>query len=92
MDSGVVAGLVGFVIAAIPGGGHSGAKFIKRKNPLRESGAKQNKSAGSRAFRTGSDFAIRKGSKGLPEFATVGTEQGDIDARNQWGLRVALGY
>ena len=85
-DSGVVfrlVGLVGFVTAAIPAGGLRRTNFMKRKNPFRESRAEQNKSASSRAFRTDSDFAIGKGRKSLPEIATVGTEQRDIDARNQ---------
>jgi hypothetical protein len=85
-DSGVVfrlVGLVGFVAAAIPAGGLRRTNFMKRKNPLRESRAEQNESAGSRAFRTDSDFAIGKDCKSLSEIATVGTEQRDIDARNQ---------
>jgi hypothetical protein len=56
---------------------------MKWKNSFRESGTKQNKSAGSRTFRTDSDFTIGKRRKSLPEIATVGTEQGDIDARDQ---------
>lgn len=89
-DSGIVAGFVGVVTAAIPAGGFSGTQFMKRKQFFREPGAKQNKSARSRAFRTDSDFAIGKGRKSLPEIATMGTQQGDIDARNQWSLRIAL--
>ncbi|HEX3092195.1 MAG TPA: hypothetical protein VHW72_06210 [Candidatus Angelobacter sp.] len=81
--SGVGIGLVGFVGAAIPAGGLSGTNFMKRKNSFRESGAKQNKSARSRAFRTESDFTIGKRRKSLSEIATVGTEQRDIDARDQ---------
>lgn len=64
---------------------------MKRKSPLCESGAEQNKSATSTAFRTNSDCGIGKSRKSLPEIATVGTQQGDIDARNQWSLRIALG-
>jgi len=89
-DSGVVATFVGVVTAAIPAGELSGTNFMKRKSPLRESGAEQNKSARTRAFRTDSDFAIRKGRKSLPEIATMGTQQGDINARDQWGLQIAL--
>lgn len=83
VDSGVVIGLAGFVAAAIPASGFSGTNFMKRKNSLRESGAKQNKSARSRAFRTDSDFTIGKRRKSLPEIATAGTEQRDIDTRDQ---------
>ena len=74
---------VGFVAAAIPAGELRGTNFMKWKNPPSESGAEQNKSAGSRAFRTDSDFAIGKGRKSLSEIATVRAEQRDIDARNQ---------
>ena len=84
--SGVVGGLVGFVGfagVAIPAGWLRGANFMTWKDTFRESGAEQNKSAGSRAFRTDSDFAIGKGRKSLPEIATVRTEQRDIDARDQ---------
>jgi len=56
---------------------------MKRKCSSCEPGAEQNKSARSLAFRTDSDFAIGKGRKSLPEIATMGTQQGDIDARNQ---------
>jgi hypothetical protein len=91
-DSGVVFRLVGlvrfvsFIAAAIPLALLSGTDFMKRKNPPGESGAKQNKGARSRAFGTDSDFAIGKGCTSLPEITTVGTEQGDIDARHQWSL------
>lgn len=81
--SGVVIGLAGFVAAAIPASELWGANFMKWKNSFRESGAKQNKSAGPRTFRTDSDFTFGKRGKSLPEIATVGTEQGDIDARDQ---------
>jgi hypothetical protein len=81
-DSGVVIGLAGFVIASIPAGEFSGANFMKWKNPFRESGAEQNKSARSCAFRTDSDFGIGSERKGLPEIATVRTKQRDIDARD----------
>jgi len=74
---------VGFVAAAIPAGELRGTNFMKWKNPPSESGAEQNKSAGSRAFRTDSDFTMGKRRKSLPEIATVGTEQGNIDARDQ---------
>jgi len=83
VDSGVVIGQVGFVAAAIPASGLSGTNFMKWKNPPGESEAEQNKRAGSRAFRPDSDFTIGKRLKSLPEIATVGTEQGDIDARDQ---------
>ena len=92
VDSGVVIGLVGFVAAAIPASGLSGTNFMKRKCPFCEPGAEQNKSTSPRAFRTDSDFAIGKGRKSLPEIATVGTQQGNIDARDQWSLRAALGH
>lgn len=85
-DSGVVAGFVGIATAVIPVGGLSGTQFMKRKNPFCETGAEQNKSARSRTFRTNSNFAIGKGRKSLPEIATVGTQQGDINARDQWSL------
>jgi len=66
---------------------------MKRKRSTCEPIAEQNKSARSRAFRTDSDFAIGKGRKSLPEIATVGTQQGDINARDQWRLRIGLsGY
>ncbi|HEY2114444.1 MAG TPA: hypothetical protein VGJ51_05115 [Candidatus Angelobacter sp.] len=65
---------------------------MKRKNSLSKSGAEQNKGAGSIAFRTDSDFAIGKNRKGLPEMTTVRTQQRNIDARNQWSLRVGLGH
>lgn len=90
VDSGVVAGFVGIATAAIPAGGLSRTQFMKRKYPSCESGAEQNKSARSRALRTDSDFAIGKGRKSLPEIATVGTQQGDIDARDQWSVRIPL--
>ena len=64
---------------------------MERKCSSCEPGAEQNKSARSRAFRADSDFAIRKDRKSLPEIATVGTQQGDIDARDQRSLRIALG-
>jgi hypothetical protein len=91
-DSGVVVGLAGFVVAAIPAGELRGANFMKWKNSLRESGAEQNKSARSRTFRADSDFAIGKCRKSLPEIATVGTEQGDINARDQRSLRTTAGH
>lgn len=81
--SGVVIGLAGFVVTVIPLGLFSGTNFMKWKNSFRESGTKQDKSAGTRTFRTDSDFTIGKRRKSLPEIATVGTEQGDIDARDQ---------
>lgn len=64
---------------------------MKRKSPPGESGAEQNKSTGPRAFRTHGDFSIGKSRKSLPEFATVRTKQGDIDAWGQWSLRAAVG-
>ena len=64
---------------------------MKRKRSLRESGAEQNKSAAAGAFRTDSDFGSGSERKGLPEFAAVRTEQGDIDTWDQRRLRVALG-
>ena len=88
--SGVVAGFVGVASAAIPAGGLSRTQFMKREHPFCEPGAEQNKGARARAFRTDSDFAIGKGRKSLPKIATMGTQQGDIDARNQWSLRIAL--
>ena len=90
-NSGVIVSFTGIANAVIPMGGLSGTQFMKRKHPFCEPGAEQNKSASSRAFRTDSNFAIGKGRKSLPEIATVGTQQGDIDTRNQWGLRIALG-
>ena len=95
VDSGVVigfAGFAGFVASAIPASGLSGTNFMKWKNPPGESGAEQNKRAGSRALRTDSDFTIGKRRKSLSEIATVGTEQGDIDARDQRRLRAALDH
>ena len=65
---------------------------MKRKRPLCESGAEQNKSAASTAFRADSDCRIGKSRKSLPEIATVRAKQGDIDARDERSLRVALGY
>jgi hypothetical protein len=82
--SGIVAGLI---TAVIPRGLLGGTNFMKRKKALRESGAKQNKSAQSCAFRTDSDFGIGSERKSLPEIATVGTKQRDIDAWDQWSLR-----
>jgi hypothetical protein len=79
-------GFVGCVAAAIPADGLGGTNFMKRKNPSGESGAEQNKGAGPSAFRTDGDFAIGKSGKRLPEFSTVGAEQGDINARDQWSL------
>jgi hypothetical protein len=90
-DSRVVAGFVSIVTAAIPAGGLSGAQFMEWKNPLCEPGAEQNKRACSRAFGADGDFAIGKRRKSLPEIATVGTQQGDIYAREQWRLRIPLG-
>jgi len=77
-ESGIV---VGFIAAVIPAGLLSGTNFMKRKRPLCESGAEQNKSAASTAFRTGSDCSIWSERKSLPEIATVGTKQSDI---NTW--------
>ena len=65
---------------------------MKWKRSLCKSGAEQNKGAGPRALRTNSDFSIGKSRKSLPEFTTVGAKQGNIDARNQWSMRVALGH
>jgi hypothetical protein len=79
-------GFVGCVAAAIPADGLGGTNFMKRKDPSGESGAEQNKGAGPSAFRTDGDFAIGKSGKRLPEFSTVGAEQGDINARDQWSL------
>lgn len=56
---------------------------MKRKRSLCKSGAEQNKGASPRALRTNSDFSIGKSRKSLPEFATVGAQQGNIDARDQ---------
>lgn len=89
-NSRVVAGFVGLATVAIPAGGLSGTQFMKRERPFCEPGAEQNKSARSRAFRTNSNFAIGKGRKSLPEIATMGAQQGDIDARDQRRLRIAL--
>jgi hypothetical protein len=70
----------------IPDGLLGGTNFMKRKSSPGESGAEQNKSAASTAFRADSDCRIGKSRKSLPEIATVGTEQGDINAREQWSL------
>jgi hypothetical protein len=83
--SGIV---VGHVTAVIPLVLLSGTNFMKRKNAPCESGAEQNKSARPRAFRTNSDFSVGKSREGLPEIATLGTKQSDIDTWNQWRLRV----
>ena len=94
-DSGVVVAFIGFVrfaIAAIPGNWLGETNFMKRKNPPCESGAEQNKNTGPRAFRTHGDFSVGKRRKSLPKFATLGTKQRDINAREQWSLRVALSY
>jgi hypothetical protein len=79
-ESGIV---VGFITLAVPCGLLSGTNFMKRKSPLREPKAKQNKSATSTAFRTNSDCGIGKGRKSLPEIATVGAKHRDIDARDE---------
>ena len=63
---------------------------MERKRSLCKSGAEQNKGAGPRTLRTNSDFSIGKSRKSLPEFATVRTEQRDIDARDQRSLLVTL--
>ena len=80
--SGIVVGFLGFVATTIPASELSGANFMKWKNSLGESGAEQNKCAGSCAFRTDSDFGIGSEGEGLPEIATVRTKQRDIDARD----------
>jgi hypothetical protein len=77
-ESGIV---VGFIAAVIPAGLLSGTNFMKRKRPLCESGAEQNKSAASTALRTSSDCSIGSERKSLPEITTVGTKQSDI---NTW--------
>ena len=82
--------VIRFITAAIPAGLLDGTNFMKRKNPLCEPEAEQNKNTRSRAFRTVSDFAIGKGRESLPEIATVGTEQSDINARDQCRWRIAL--
>jgi len=87
-ESGII---VRFITAAVPDGLLRGADFMERKRPLRESGAEQNKSAASTTFGTNSDCCIGKSRKSLPEIATVGAKQGDVDARDQRCLRVALG-
>src|ERR1044071_1316093 len=88
-DSGVV---VHFITAVIPASLLGGTNFMKRKSSPGESGAEQNKSAASRAFRANSDCRIGKSRKSLPEIATVRTKQRDIDARDQRSLRAALGH
>jgi len=88
-ESGIV---VGFIVAAIPAGLLGGTDFMKRKSPLCESGAEQNKSAASTAPRTNGDCSIWKSRKSLPEITTVGAKQSDVDARDERSLRVALGY
>lgn len=86
-ESGIV---VALITAVIPRGLLSRADLMKRKSPLGESGAEQNKSARSRAFRTDSDFGSGSERKSLPEIATVGTKQSNINAREQQSLRAAL--
>jgi hypothetical protein len=88
-ESGIV---VRFITVAVPDGLLGGTNFMKRKSSPGESGAEQNKSAASTAFRASSDCSIWSERKSLPEIATVGTEQSDIDAREQRSLRVSLGY
>jgi hypothetical protein len=88
-ESGIV---VCFITAVIPAGLLGGANFMKRKSPPGESRAEQNKGAASTAFRTSSDCCIWSEHKSLPEITTVGTKQRDVNTRDQWSLRVALGH
>jgi hypothetical protein len=72
---------------AVPTDWRNQVNFMEWKFSHRQARAEQDKTAFACTSRTGHDAVLGKLGERLPEFAALGTAQGDIDASRQYAFR-----